>query len=45
MLEEHEETLEDWWFKVHPKDEKEDLHTYFCINKLQGTISVAFTEL
>ncbi|KAK2157627.1 hypothetical protein LSH36_188g10000 [Paralvinella palmiformis] len=35
MLEEHEETLEDWWFKVHPKDEKEDLHTYFCINQLQ----------
>ncbi|KAK3728748.1 hypothetical protein QZH41_012105, partial [Actinostola sp. cb2023] len=33
MVEEHEETLEEWWFKQQSKEK--DLKSWFCINNIK----------
>ncbi|CAH1782739.1 unnamed protein product [Owenia fusiformis] len=35
MVEEHEESLEDWWFKHYAKNTKKDLKEYFCIENVK----------
>ena len=36
MLEENEETLEQWYFLEYTRGLDDDLYNYFCIEKLAG---------
>ena len=38
MLEEHEETIEEWWFKIYAKRKNIALYDFLCIDKARGRI-------
>ncbi|XP_052779223.1 cysteine-rich with EGF-like domain protein 2 isoform X1 [Mya arenaria] len=35
MLEKHEEDIENFWFKVHAKNEQVDMHQWFCVDRIK----------
>lgn len=36
MLEKHEEDMEEFWFKVHAKNEDVDMVQWLCIDRMKG---------
>ena len=42
-MENHEEDLEEFWFKVFAKKKDADLHTWFCIDKIEGRPKKVYT--
>lgn len=42
MLEKHEEDMEEFWFKVHAKDENVDMLEWLCINRIKGWLCTYF---